>query len=265
MPRRILLLSWSSRCCSPRPPRSSSPHARRRRGPGGRRVQVAEIRVDGAPTDIALAQGRAWVPDRRQRRADARSTAGRRRPCRTTYRAGGGALRLASDGFSIWLAGAAGDQLTAVDPLFGGRAARRTVGVGGDAVDVAAGRDGVWVSNGARGTVTRIDPVAGRRIGEPIRTGRFPTALAVGNARRLGRQLGRRHARADRPAREPRRRPARAGGARPAGRRDRLRLGLGRQPRRRHAQPDRGAHRAARRATSSSAALPPRSPSRPRG
>jgi len=147
--------------------------------PAGGDVRVAEVRVDGAPTDITLAQGRAWVPTAGAGELaaigdhDALSV-------QATYPARAGALRLASDGFSIWLAGASGNALTAVDSLFGGKASRRTVGVGGDAVDVAAGRDGVWVSNGAKGTVTRIDPVAGRPVGEPIRTGRFPTALAVG-------------------------------------------------------------------------------------
>ncbi len=142
-------------------------------------ARVAEVRIGGAPTDIAIAQGRAWVPSA----ATGELTAidDRDAPAvAATYASSAGALRLSSDGFSVWLAGAAGDDLTAVDPLFGGQAARRTIGVGGDAVDVAAADDGVWVSNGARGTVTRIDPIAGRAIGPPIRTGRFPTAIAVG-------------------------------------------------------------------------------------
>ena len=142
-------------------------------------VRVAQVRIAGAPTDIAIAQGRAWVPSAGT--GELTAIEDRDKPVvGATYDARAGALRLSSDGFSVWLAGAAGNDLTAVDPLFGGRAARRTIGVGSDAVDVAAGRDGVWVSNGARGTVTRVDPVAGRAVGEPIRTGRFPTALAVG-------------------------------------------------------------------------------------
>ena len=36
------------------------------------------------------------------------------------------------------------------------------------------------MSNGSGGTVTRIDPISNRPAGEPVRTGRFPTALTVG-------------------------------------------------------------------------------------
>jgi YVTN family beta-propeller protein len=142
-------------------------------------VRVEEVRVGSLPTDIAVAQGRAWVPsagsdelvaidDRAQPALDA------------TYRARSGALRVTSDGLSIWLAGALGNSLTSIDPLFGGEATRHRVPIAGDAVDVAVGRDAVWVSNGAAGTVTRVDPISDRALGPPIRTGRFPTALAVG-------------------------------------------------------------------------------------
>ena len=40
--------------------------------------------------------------------------------------------------------------------------------------------DGAWVTNGQAGTVTRIDSVSNRVLGSPIRTGEFPTALAIG-------------------------------------------------------------------------------------
>ena len=147
--------------------------------PAGAGVDVTEVKVPGAPTDIALAQGRAWVPAAGSGKLTM-IEGGASPAVKGAYRAPAGALRVASDGIAVWLAGAGGDRLTAVDPLFLGRATQRSIGVGADTVDVAAGRDGVWVSNGAKGTVTRIDPIAGRRVGEPIRTGRFPTALAVG-------------------------------------------------------------------------------------
>jgi streptogramin lyase len=142
-------------------------------------VRVEEVSVGSLPTDIVIAEGRAWVPsagsdeliaidDRAQPRRDA------------TYRARSGALRVASDGLSIWLAGALGNSLTSVDPVFGGEATSHRIPIGHDAVDVAVGRDAAWVSNGAAGTVTRVDPVSDRALGPPIRTGRFPTALAVG-------------------------------------------------------------------------------------
>ena len=132
------------------------------------------------PTDIAIAQGRAWVPSAGSDELVAIDD--RPSPERSgTYRASSGALRVASDGLSIWLAGAVGNRLTAVDALFGGEADRHRIAIGTDAVDLAVGRDAVWVSNGAAGTVTRIDPVTERPVGPRIRTGRFPTALAVGS------------------------------------------------------------------------------------
>ena len=142
-------------------------------------VRVDEVRVGTLPTDIAFAQGRAWVPSAGSDELVAIDD--RANPVRAgSYRARSGALRVASDGLTIWLAGAVGNSLTSVDPLFGSEASRHSIPVGADAVDVAVGPDAVWVSNGSRGTVTRVDPVTDRALGPPIRTGRFPTALAVG-------------------------------------------------------------------------------------
>ena len=142
-------------------------------------VRVEEVEVGELPTDIAIAQGRAWVPSAGS--DDLVAIDDHPGPERfATYHASSGALRVASDGLSIWLAGAVGNQLTTVDPLFGGEADRHRIAVGTDAVDLAVSRDAVWVSNGAAGTVTRIDPVTDRSVGERIRTGRFPTAIAVG-------------------------------------------------------------------------------------
>jgi DNA-binding beta-propeller fold protein YncE len=142
-------------------------------------VRVEEVRVGALPTDIAIAQGRAWVPSAGSDRLVAIDD--RKAPEQEgSYHARSGALRVATDGLSIWLAGALGNSLTSVDPLFGGEATRHRIPVGRDAVDVAVGRDAAWVSNGSAGTVTRVDPVSNRALGPPIRTGRFPTALAVG-------------------------------------------------------------------------------------
>jgi DNA-binding beta-propeller fold protein YncE len=143
-------------------------------------VQVDEIAVGSLPTDIAFAQGRAWVTSAGSDELVAIEDASR--PVKdASYRASAGALRVASDGLSIWLAGAVGNQLTTIDPLFGGEASRHRIPIRADAVDLAVGRDAAWVTNGARGTVTRIDPVTNRVLGPPIRTGRFPTALAIGS------------------------------------------------------------------------------------
>jgi streptogramin lyase len=142
-------------------------------------VRVDEVAVGSLPTDIAFAQGRAWVPSAGSDELVA--VADDAEPARDgTYRARSGALRVATDGLSIWLAGAVGNSVTAVDPLFGGEAGRHRIPLGADAVDVAVSRDAVWVSNGSRGTVSRVDPVTDRLLPPAIRTGRFPTALAVG-------------------------------------------------------------------------------------
>ena len=143
-------------------------------------VRVEEVRVGALPTDIAVGQGRVWVPSAGSDELVAIDD--RARPARdATYRARSGALRVASDGLSVWLTGALGNSLTSIDPLFGGKATRHQIPIGRDAVDVAVGRDAVWVSNGSAGTVTRVDPVSDRALGPPISTGRFPTALAVGS------------------------------------------------------------------------------------
>jgi DNA-binding beta-propeller fold protein YncE len=143
-------------------------------------VRVEEVSVGSLPTDIAVAQGRAWVPSAGSDELVAIND--RTRPSRdATYHASSGALRVTTDGLSIWLAGAIGRGITSVDPLFGGEAERHRIPVSNDAVDLAVGRDAVWVSNGASGTVTRVDPVSDRALGPAIRTGRFPTAVAVGS------------------------------------------------------------------------------------
>jgi len=148
--------------------------------PSEPRVRADEVEVGELPTDIAISQGKAWVTSAAS--SEVYALDDRPHPSGgTPYRTQRGALRVASDPLSVWVAGALGNSVTSLDSLFAGRARRHTVPVGADAVDVAVGRDGVWVSNGARGTVTRIDPVADRVIGPPIRTGRFPTALAVGS------------------------------------------------------------------------------------
>jgi streptogramin lyase len=142
-------------------------------------VRVAEVRVGSLPTDIVFAQGRAWVPSA----GSDELVAIEDRPTPTrdaSFHASSGALRVASDGLSIWLAGAIDNRLTSVDSLFGAEASRHRIPVGADVVDVAVGRDALWVTNGARGTVTRLDPVTDRVLEPGIRTGRFPTALAIG-------------------------------------------------------------------------------------
>ena len=56
------------------------------------------------------------------------------------------------------MTGAAANDLTTFDSLFGTEAQPRRIAVGADAVDVAAGRDAVWVTNGARPAL--LTPIA---------------------------------------------------------------------------------------------------------
>lgn len=142
-------------------------------------VRIDEIHMGALPTDITIANRRAWAADAGGNRLVAVDD--RRAPGPATrYPAPGGALRVATDPLSVWVTGAVGRGVSRFDLLFGDQARRTDVALGADAVDVAVGRDGVWVSNGAQGTITRVDPLARRAVGSPIRTGRFPTALAVG-------------------------------------------------------------------------------------
>ena len=111
---------------------------------------MAEVRIGGAPTDIAIAQGRAWVPSA----ATGELTAidDRAAPAvAATYASSAGALRLSSDGFSVWLAGAARRRPDRPSTrCSAGEAARRTIGVGGAPSTWQRADDGVWVSNGSR-------------------------------------------------------------------------------------------------------------------
>jgi streptogramin lyase len=52
--------------------------------------------------------------------------------------------------------------------------------VGGRPLDIAAGDDGVWVTSFTDGTVTRLDLRTGAVQGEPIKVGRQPRGVAVG-------------------------------------------------------------------------------------
>ena len=68
-------------------------------------------------------------------------------------------------------------KLNRIDPAKG-EVSGDPVGVRG-AVDVAAGFDLVWVATN-QGTVLRINPKTGTEVGDPIRVGRQPSSIAVG-------------------------------------------------------------------------------------
>ena len=135
-------------------------------------------RISDLPTDVAVAGGRIWVTSAGENRVVALVPGSPPVPDGVAYRTGSAPLRVAADETGVWTTNAADNSVTRLDPLRGG--AETSIEVGADAVDVAVSGDAVWVSNGARGTVTRIDPLSGRVLRPRVRTGNFPTALAVG-------------------------------------------------------------------------------------
>ena len=140
------------------------------------RIRTDTIEVGRLPTDLALAGEDLWVAhagDRRLLSIDPRRLG---RP--EVHRLDFPVLRVSALGPSVWASGPESDALVGLRE----RSPRiiTQLPVARDAVDVAVTEDAVWVTNGSNGTVTRLDPLSGRRLGPPIRTGRFPSALAVG-------------------------------------------------------------------------------------
>jgi len=58
--------------------------------------------------------------------------------------------------------------------------------VGGRPLDIATGKDAVWVTSFTDGTVTRLDPRSGAAQGTPIKVGRHPRGVAVGEGFDVG-------------------------------------------------------------------------------
>jgi DNA-binding beta-propeller fold protein YncE len=147
---------------------------------GNGEPKLERLRVADLPTDVAAALDRVWVASAHGNRLvellDA-SPPG----VLTDHRTGVAPLRVATDGQTVWATAAGDDTVTWLRAAAIEDSERHTLPVGGDAVDVGISADAGWVSNGAQGTVTRIDPVSFRLLGPAIRTGRFPTAVAVGD------------------------------------------------------------------------------------
>src|SRR3954454_10057579 len=139
-------------------------------------VESQRLPAGQLPTDVAVDGSTVWVVSGRDNRVvalDARDAKQAPEP----HAAGSSPLRLAIGQGSVWTANAGDDTVTRLDPLVPGSG--RRIKLGTEAVDVAVSPEGAWVSNGTAGTVTRIDPVSTRVLGEPVRTGSFPTALTV--------------------------------------------------------------------------------------
>jgi DNA-binding beta-propeller fold protein YncE len=140
------------------------------------RVRTDTIEVGRLPTDLALAGDELWIAHAGERRLLSIDPRRSGRP--EVHRLDFPVLRVSARGPSVWASGPESDALVGLRE----HAPRiiTHVPVGRDAVDVAVTEDAVWVTNGSSGTVTRLDPLSGRQLGGPIRTGRFPSALAVG-------------------------------------------------------------------------------------
>jgi DNA-binding beta-propeller fold protein YncE len=139
-------------------------------------VDAEHLRVARLPTGVAAQGQTVWVASGRDNRIVAVDS---QKPSAApqSYRTGPAPIRVAVGAGSVWSANAGNGTVTRLYPDKTGEA--KQIPIGADAVDVAVGPDGAWVSNGQQGTVTRIDAVSNRVLGPPVRTGRFPSALAA--------------------------------------------------------------------------------------
>lgn len=150
------------------------------RAGGGEPKVSATVRVGGFPNALAVGSGAVWVVgggrsggflaviDPRTNRLAARVPApvGSERACGVA--AGFGAA---------WAVAGQPQGLLRVDSRV--RTLDVAIPVAG-ATCLAAGFGSLWVTSAERGTVTRIDPRTRRRIGQPIRAGRYPEGVAAG-------------------------------------------------------------------------------------
>jgi len=140
------------------------------------RVRTESIKVGRLPTDLAMAEENLWVAHAGERRLLSIDPRRLGRP--VVHRLNFPVLRVSARGPSVWASGPESDALVGLREPSPGIITQ--VPVARDAVDVAVSEDAIWVTNGSSGTVTRLDPLSGLPLGAPIRTGRFPSALAVG-------------------------------------------------------------------------------------
>jgi peptide/nickel transport system substrate-binding protein len=174
------------------------------------------IQVGGAPADLAVAGGAAWVAnglDGTVSRIDLESSR-----VVDTIAVGSGPTAIAADADAVWVTnsadgtvaridsergrvtrtlpaavGAAGiavgfgrlwvlspptQHVAVLDPVSGQVVQR--IAVGADPEAVAVGSGAVWVANRADGTVSKIDPGTGA-VTDTVRTGGAPSAVAAGD------------------------------------------------------------------------------------
>jgi serine/threonine-protein kinase len=136
---------------------------------------TTSARVAPQVTDVAGLGARVWVTSAaRDRLVPVDPRTGRARGA--AIPTGDGPLRVAAAPGALWTANTGDGTVTRRDPR--GRGAGVTTVLGADAVDLTASPDATYVTTGPAGTVLRLDPLTGQVLGDPIRVGRYPTAIA---------------------------------------------------------------------------------------
>jgi YVTN family beta-propeller protein len=143
------------------------------------RIDPASNRVtangypNGRPTAIAV-DGDVWITN-----GEDSSTISRVHP-RTaievqTINVGRRPIAIAVGAGAVWVANAADDTVSRVDPAASSSA---TIPVGDEPSALAVGGGAVWVANAGDGTISRVDPRT-RKVTRTIEVGGRPAGLAV--------------------------------------------------------------------------------------
>jgi YVTN family beta-propeller protein len=119
---------------------------------------ASEIRVGGAPVDVAASPDAVWVTNAND------NTVSRIDPStndvRQTIRVGGGPASVAVGGGAVWVANGLDGTVSRIDPTT--NQVVQTITVGNGPSGVAFGEGAVWVTNSADGTVSKLAPGSGR-------------------------------------------------------------------------------------------------------
>jgi DNA-binding beta-propeller fold protein YncE len=139
----------------------------------------ARFRLRGrsiGPVDIAVAFGSVWTLEAGGRRVHKLEPRGDDAVVESMMRLDPRADDMAAGLGGVWTVNTDG-TVTQRDPATGNDGP--PIHVPGHASLIALTEDAVWVATRA-GTVVRIDPTSQRTLGEPVRLGSKPTALAAG-------------------------------------------------------------------------------------
>jgi peptide/nickel transport system substrate-binding protein len=141
------------------------------------RGEVARIRLDGSPGELARAGNSIWV-------AGALSQTVSRVDLVTesvtqTIRVSDASITaLAAGAGSVWAADGSSDRLLAIDPRSGN--IRRAIDVGLHPTALAVGAGAIWIADYAAHSVAELDPGSGQTLAT-VAVGNGPTSIAVGD------------------------------------------------------------------------------------